>query len=43
MRYWRIYFDIQLLEAKSMKILLVGNSGFLGAWVAHFLNINQEF
>ena len=24
-----------------MKILLVGGSGFLGAWVARFLNINQ--
>ena len=24
-----------------MKILLVGSSGFLGAWVAHFLHINQ--
>ncbi len=24
-----------------MKILLVGGSGFFGAWVARFLNINQ--
>jgi len=24
-----------------MKILLVGGSGFFGAWVTRFLNINQ--